>query len=88
MGLIHIFERSGDDAKRFDEAIKMAKSGLMEACEIWEDMKSQFSERGGSYGERWTPSEDGMQYRRGGMYNRDYDGMYERRGRDSMGRYR
>ena len=89
MGLIHIFERSGDDAKRFDEAMKMAKSGLMEACEIWEDMKSQFSERGGSYGERWTPSEDGMQYRRGGMYNREWDGaVYERRGRDSMGRYR
>lgn len=86
MGMIHIFERSGDDAKRFDEAIKRAKSGLMEACEIWEDMKSQFSERG-SYGERWTPSEDGMQYRRG-MYEREYDGMYERRGRDSMGRYR
>jgi len=85
MGMIHIFERGGDDAKRFDEAMKMAKSGLMEACEIWEDMKAQFSQRG-SYGERWTPSEDGMQYRRG-MYERDYD-MYERRGRDSMGRYR
>ena len=86
MGMIHIFERGGDDAKRFDEAMKRAKSGLMEACEIWEDMKSQFSERS-SYGERWTPSEDGMQYRRG-MYERDWDGMYERRGRDSMGRYR
>ena len=86
MGMIHICERSGDDAKRFDDAMKMAKAGLMEACEIWEDMKAQFSERGGSYGERWTPSEDGMQYR--GMYRRDYDGMYERRGRDSMGRYR
>lgn len=85
MGMIHIFERSGDDAKRFDEAMKKAKSGLMEACEIWEDMKSQFSERG-SYGERWTPSEDGMQWR--GMYRRDYDEMSERRGRDSMGRYR
>lgn len=90
MGMIHIFERSGEDAKRFDEAMKRAKSGLMEACEIWEDMKSQFSERGGgSYGERWTPSEDGMQYRsRGGMYERDWDGMSERRYRDSMGRYR
>ena len=85
MGLIHIFERSGDDARRFDEAMKRAKSGLMEACEIWEDMKSSFSERG-SYGERWTPSEDGMQYRHG-MYERDWDGMHERRGRDSRGRY-
>ena len=87
MGMIHIFERSGDDAKRFDEAMKKAKSGLMEACEIWDDMKSQFSERGGSYGERWTPSEDGMQWR-GGMYRRDYDDMSERRYRDGMGRYR
>lgn len=86
MGMIHIFERGGDDAKRFDEAMKKAKSGLMEACEIWEDMKSQFSERGGSYGERWSPSEDGMQWR--GMSRREYDDMYERRGRDSMGRYR
>ena len=86
MGMIHIFERGGDDAKRFDEAMKKAKSGLMEACEIWEDMKSQFSERGGSYSERWPPSEDGMQWR--GMYRREYDDMYERRGRDSMGRYR
>ena len=87
MGMIHIFERSsGDDAKRFDEAMKRAKSGLMEACEIWEDMKSQFSARSGSYGERWTPSEDGMQYR--SMYRREYDDMSERRGRDSMGRYR
>jgi hypothetical protein len=49
-------------------------------------MKSQFSERGGSYSERWSPSEDGMQWR--GMYRREYDDMYERRGRDSMGRYR
>lgn len=82
MGMIHIFERSGDDAKRFDEAMKMAKEGLMEACEIWEDMKAQFSER---YGERWSPR-DGMQYRHG-MSERDWD-MQERRGRDSMGRYR
>jgi len=86
MALIHIFERSGDDAKRFDEAMKMAKAGLKEACEIWEDMKSQFSERS-SYGERWTPSEDGMQYRHGGMYPREWDGMDYRRSRDSRGRY-
>ena len=89
MGMIHIFERSGDDAKRFDEAMKRAKSGLMEACQIWEDMKSSFSERGGSYGERWTPSEDGMQYRGGypSMSERDWHELQERRRRDSMGRY-
>lgn len=87
MGLIHIFERSGDDAKRFDEAMKRAKSGLMEACEIWEDMKASFSERGGSY-ERGGYGERG--YERRGQYDRDEIGgwdMPERRGRDSRGRY-
>lgn len=71
MGLIHIMERSGDDAKRFDEAMKRAKSGLMEACEIWSDMKAQFSERGDHYRrhEDWD------------------DEFEERRSRDSRGRY-
>ena len=79
MGMIHIFERSGDnDVHRFTEALKMAKEGIMEACELFEDMKSQFSERGG-YGERYS-----QRYDRG----RDWDEMPERRGRDSMGRYR
>lgn len=77
MGMIHIFERGGDDVRQFGEAIKMAKEGIMEACEIWEDMKAQFSERG-SYGERYS-----QRYN-----NRDWDDMHERRGRDSMGRYR
>lgn len=74
MGMIHIFERSGDDARRFDDAMKRAKSGLMEACEIWEDMKSQFSERN-------------MRYR--DEYDRDrryMDGMDER-SRDTRGRW-
>lgn len=88
MRMIRFMERGGEDVKRFDEAMKRAKSGIMEVCEIWEDMKSQFSERDGSYSERWTPSEDGMQYRRDGMYGRGWDDMYERRGRDSMGRFR
>ena len=79
-------ERNEGDAEKFEAALKKAKSDLMEVCEIWEDMKSQFSERGGSYSERWSPSEDGMQWR--GMSRREYDDMYERRGRDSMGRYR
>ena len=72
MGLLHIMERSGDDAKRFDEAMKRAKSGLMEACEIWEDMKAQFSERGGA------------SYR----YREDWDEFEERGGRGGMRRYR
>ena len=80
MGMIHILERGGDDSHRFDEAMKRAKSGLMEACEIWEDMKDSLSERGGSYGERYSE--------RGGYYGREWDDMNERRYRDSMGRYR
>jgi hypothetical protein len=75
MGLIHIMERS-DDTARFNEAMKRAKSGLMEACEIWEDMKAELSERGG-YGERSS-------YRRRDDWGGEYE---ERRGRDSRGRY-
>ena len=78
MGMIHIFERSGDDAKRFDEAMKRAKSGLMEACEIWEDMKEQFSERGG-YGERSMRHRD--------EYDRDSRYGMDERTRDSRGRW-
>ena len=77
MGILRFFsERGGDDARRFDEAMKMAKSGLMEACEIWESMKEQFSERG-SYGERR------MHYR--DEYDRDPS--YGERTRDSRGRW-
>ena len=47
-----INERSGD-IRRFEEALKMAKSGIMEACEIWNSMKEQFSERG-YYVERYS----------------------------------
>ncbi len=82
MGLIHIMERSSDSqVRRFEEGLKMAKEGIMEACEVFEDMKAQFSERG--YGSR------GGYSGRGGYGQReDWDGMDERRGRDSMGRYR
>ncbi len=81
--IIRFFERSsGDnDARRFDEAMKRAKSGLMEACEIWEDMKAQFSERESSFGER-SRMRGGSSYR-----HDDWDEMDERRGRDSRGRY-
>lgn len=88
MGVLHIFSERGDDARRFDDAMKMAKSGLMEACSIWEDMKAQFSQRSGfdgrgSYGERWTHSQDGMQYRHS-MSERDWQELQERRRRDAM----
>lgn len=81
MSLIRIMERGGEDVHRFEEGLKMAKQGLTEACEIWEDMKAQLSERGG-YGERYSQ-------RYGERYSsREWDEMPERRGRDSMGRYR
>lgn len=91
MGLIHIMERSSDsEVRRFEEGLKMAKEGIMDACEVFEDMKAQFGERGGygnrggSYGNR------GGYGSRGGYGQReDWDeGMEWRRGRDSMGRYR
>lgn len=85
MGIIHIMERGGDDVRRFEESLRMAKEGIKEACEIFEDMKSQFSERS-SYGERYSQRGD---YGERGHYSpRDWDEMPERRYRDSMGRYR
>lgn len=85
MGWIIDLSERGGDVKRFDEALKMAKSGIKEACEIWEDMKSEFSERG-SYGDRYS-HHDGHS-RMSGYSGRDWDDMDERRYRDSMGRYR
>ena len=82
MGWIIDLSERGGDVKRFDEAIKMAKSGLKEACEIWEDMKSEFSERG-SYHDRYMPGYDERRY-----YGREWDDMRERHMRDSMVRYR
>lgn len=89
MGMIHIFERSGDDARRFDESMKRAKSGLMEACEIWEDMKEQFSERGGM-GERGGYSQHGgygERMRRRDDYEERYRDDMSERSRDSRGRW-
>lgn len=82
MGWIIDLSERGGDVKRFDEAIKMAKAGIKEACEIWEDMKSEFSERG-SYGDRYSMRNYDERYR-----GREWDEMPERRMRDSMGRYR
>ena len=77
MGFIHIMERNGE-SERFESALMKAKKGIMEAYEIFSDMKEEFGERGG-YGERY-----GERYR-GGYHGRDYDEMGERR--DSRGRY-
>ena len=85
--LVDFSERS--DVRRFDEGLKKAKHGLMEVCDIWEDMKQDFSERGG-YGERGSYRERyssrGYGERRG-YSSRDWDDMDERRYRDSRGRY-
>lgn len=75
MGVLHVFSERGDDARRFDEAMKRAKSGLMEACEIWDDMRSQLSEL----------SERGMRYRE--EYDRDRRYGMDERSRDSRGRW-
>lgn len=80
-----------DDAMRFESALKKAKSGIHEACDIFEDMKEQFGERRGSYGERGGYSEryDGRYSSRGGEYGeRDFRPTpdWELR-RDSRGRY-
>lgn len=84
MGLIRIFERnSSSDVRRFEEGLMMAKEGIMEACEIFKEMKEQFGERGGygdRYGERYgerdqiVPSDRPVEWG-------------ERRSRDSRGRY-
>lgn len=83
--MIVLRERNDGDVARFEDALKDAKMGIKEACEIFEDMKEQFDERG-SYGERY--SSRGYSQRGGGYYRRDWDDMDERRYRDSMGRYR
>lgn len=102
--MIVLREKREGDVERFEDAIKDAKMGIKEACEIFEEMKEQFSERG-SYGERYSRRGYGYSTRDdagqggamgGGMYNRDWDDfddreyrrMRERRGRDSMGRFR
>lgn len=82
--MIVLHERNEGDVRRFEEGLKRAKHGLSEAYEIWEDMKEQLAERGdySRYSHRDHYDERGY-YR-----HDDWDGMPERRGRDSMGRYR
>jgi len=82
MGLITILKRGGDEYREYKEAVKMAKEAIETICALTEDMEEQFGERGG-YGEHGS-------YRGGSSYRRrpEWDEMDERRGRDSMGRYR
>ena len=75
MGWIIDLSERGGDVRRFDEAIKRAKSGIKEACEIWEDMKGEFSE---SYGERYSMRGDYGERTHRGYYGREWDEMPER----------
>lgn len=82
--MIVLRERNEGDVARFESALKDAKMGIKEACEIFEDMKEQFGERRG-YSERYGQSDQARGYYR---RDHDWDDMEERRSRDSMGRYR
>lgn len=75
-------EKSGDEAYRFKKALKMAKYAIEEICELSEDMEDEF---GDDLSERYSSR---SYYRRGYSMRDGAEGMDERRGRDSMGRYR
>lgn len=78
--MIVLHERNEGDVRRFEESLRVAKSAIREACEIFEDMKEQFSERGGSYGERYSQRGDyGERHYGGGYYGREWEEMPERR---------
>lgn len=79
MGLIHIMERGGDDYREYKKAVKMAKEAIETICELTEEMESQYG-----YGERYGYSRRADWSAREGQEG-DWG---ERRGRDSMGRYR
>lgn len=80
MGLIHIMKRGGEDVQRFEDAIYEAKESISEICEIYEEMKSQFSDEDSSYGERYS-------HRYGERYGSRGGSSWERRSRDGRGRY-
>lgn len=74
------------------EGMKMAKEGFEMICDLSEEMRQQFGERGGSYGNRGDyGNREGYDNRRGGYGEReDWDerDFGERRMRDQRGRYR
>lgn len=79
MGLITIMKRGGEEYREYKKAVKMAKEAIETICELTEDMEEEFGERG---------YERSGSHMRGGYYRReDWDGMDERRSRDSRGRY-
>ena len=92
MGLVHIFEK-GDDVRQFEEKLHMAKDAIMDLSDQFEEMKMQFSQRGGYSSRGGYSGRDGGYSGRDGGYSgrdggfRDDWELEERRGRDSMGRY-
>lgn len=68
-----MMERGGSSLHRFEDALSTAKAAIKEACSIYDDMKAELSERSDGYASRDSHMRD------------DWG---ERRGRDSMGRYR
>jgi len=77
--------RGKSESREFDEALDMAKEGMARVCELAEEMRDRYGERG-YYSDRY-----GM---RGSYGRRDHDEwddddmMNERRMRDSRGRFR
>ena len=74
--------RGKSESREFDEALDMAKEGMARVCELAEEMRDRYGERG-YYSDRY-----GM---RGDYGRRDWDDddmMNERRMRDSRGRFR
>jgi hypothetical protein len=90
MGLIHIKERGGDQERRFKNALRMAKEAIEEIKELSDEMEEEFASRGGYSGRNGGgySGRDGGYSSRGGYYGREgWDGMDERRSRDSRGRF-
>lgn len=73
--------RGRSESREFDEALEMAKEGMARVCELAEEMRDRYGERG-NYGMRGS-------YGRRDHEDWEDDDMYgERRMRDSRGRYR
>lgn len=67
MPLIHIMERGGEDAKRFEDAMYDIADAVDEMCEIYDKMKAQYgSGHDSGYSERGMHRRDDRSHR--GVY--------------------
>lgn len=80
MGLLQIMSRGDEKAQRFEDALYDIEEAIGEACEIYDEMKEQFSQRGETDGAEYSARMRRRMNNRGGS-------MSQRRGRDSRGRY-